>query len=261
MPHRDSSGCALHRTAEASRQSALREFAERQSLLAAWIASRSEAEIIADGADFPEGSLAGHLFSKLKESGEVRLLFLSRMFAGYCVFAFFVANTEHCEARFACASAFDIRSDAAVGKALAELWHCWIATPMKLQTAASEPQALNHLERNFLSYNDLEAASRLRFCADRGEPEMSVVPLHEFIRYPSVTVAELEQSVCRISENIFWYNYPVIFGANVFVASKIVSPDFFLHIDTSRRLNFSNRFAVFAGLDYSRFDYSPTCLP
>lgn len=262
FPIRDTSGCAVHCSPEASLDATLREFAERQTLVAAWCLGQSRAEITGLSGFYRGRRRTQAAYDHLAAAGYVRLLWLDAGLSGYCIFAFFVAYRQTDIAKFACGMSYHYDPMLAAEKALLELWHTYVSVPRKIEDANMPDSRVDRLDQYLLAFNGCDAADRLRFyrAAHPGHC-LGTLPVDAFVAQSTSNRADLIRSVSEISPCLSWYTNSMVLRGSLLIFSRIISPDFFLHIDPSKSLNLRNSFSDSLNIDWSQFDFSPIPFP
>jgi ribosomal protein S12 methylthiotransferase accessory factor YcaO len=261
-PLRDTCACGVHVDPAASLDAALREFAERQTLIAAWIRGTPQRELAGVDRFCAAHPRLARVHADLASVGTVRVVSLDGGLPGYTLFAFLSAAAPDQVTQFACGMAHAHRPEHALQKAILELWHTFVSVPRKLADADDPESRTDRLDRHLLAFNRPDAARGLRFLADaRGEAEPERTEVEAFCRQPACDRRTLLAALTRIAERIYWYSNSMAWHGRTFVFSRVLSPDFFLHMDTSAHLNLDNAYGRWLGLDPEAFDGSAIPFP
>jgi hypothetical protein len=256
MPFRDTSGCAAHVDPAACIDAALREFIERQTLVACWIDSRGTARL----QNFSElltaaGDEIASCYRELRSVGEITILLLDGGLPGYTVFAYFCRTRSGGEIFFSSGAACAWELGSAVRKALAELWHCYVGMRIRTNGLDHERASFGRLGEAAIVYNVANAYARLRGFRRRDDHVVSAKDVDGSKTGSDDAIKRL----ARISESIFLYCGTEMCCGTLYVTAKVFSPAFFLHIDTARPLNVRNAYARYLALKLDSFDKSPLC--
>lgn len=251
FPLKDSSGSACHTSAEVAVDKALGEFLERQSLLASWLDGSSVKQLLLDEQALPT-DLSRHCLQALRCNGEVVLFDISLGLPSYTVLALFIGSGDR-TVHYAAGASGNRRPAAAVEKAILELWHGHFA------------MALNSAPRNIISDRE---AGRLEVNYDRANHDGKLTQFsfvgaaeHEalaaYLEKPELSMREQAARTCEISPNVlvylghqWWHGSPRYFA-------KVLSPDFFLHLEHRYHFNADCLFSRRLGLDLANLRVDP----
>lgn len=257
LPARDTSGCAVHCTPGEAIAGALREFVERQTLLAAWMSREAATEL--EGLDRIVASLRGAAgaWRLLSEIGKVTCFRLDAGLHAPVVFCMFEAASADAAVQFACGMGSHWSGAAALEKGILELWHTFVSTPIKMKEADRPNSRLHRLDKHFLTFNHTGARARVRLIG----PAVERIDAEAYLSQRDVRQDEVVERVLAVSREVYVYSGVEPMGSQLLIAARVVSPDFFLHVDPSRSLNVVNAFTKRLKICGDAIDRSPTCLP
>lgn len=251
----DTSGCAAHRTPALASANAIREFIERQYLCAAWLAGYCEFAIDQESMMAACSGGLAQVLKWLRASGQLTLLCLGDEPNFFTAFAFHVATplTER-SAGFSCGCGGSADPVEAVQSAVAELVSGLI---FDLSVGVRAMQPTHRYEQNaqrfsFATYRDLLPTRWL---------QAQIRPLPPRKAKPTCSYNDVLDG--------FGFAYAVYCESSRFAqgwwVAKVVSPSYFVNIDTGGRINLQNPFfsAYLAarGLPDGPFLLTPHCLP
>jgi ribosomal protein S12 methylthiotransferase accessory factor YcaO len=237
IPFMDSSGAAAHISFENSRRSSLLEFIERQSLVASWMTRQYKYKI--DPNVLLKIPRQSRMAEQLLNNGEMHVFDLSVGMPGYVIMILFFSKSTEDYVQYSIGISAGLSPLEALTKALNELWldysflYTSAAIEGKLEKVADgKKYTIRHLEDNNVEKTkkimafDLSAAVNMK--AD------------DFLKLPQLTVAEAFIHIQAISEQVYLYHHQDRQGD--FHYTKITSPDFFLHMSVTEKLNIDNVF-------------------
>ena len=228
IPIRDTSGSGFHRTRSCAREAALFEFIERQSLTAMWAARRclSHTLLTADQLCDPKTQ---QLATLLTQKGVLHLYDISFIPCVHTVFIAYKAKCADDYVQFSCGSSAAADWQTAVNKALIETW----------QTGLLLIQMPIFKEQDYGSDTLKEEFQKANYAGfDLG---IEAIPHEE--QKPSFTDGSLEEalwSLADVSPHLFIYEQPYSFGTDSGVFCKVLSPDFFIHMNPGAGNNNNN---------------------
>jgi ribosomal protein S12 methylthiotransferase accessory factor YcaO len=233
QPFVDSSGCASHIEPELAIEFAIKEFIERQYFCAAWLTGTCEREIDLDYAFSKASTALSSVLRWLVQTGELKLLSLSQEAGYFVVAAFHVHQPVAAHSTgFAFGCAGSVYPMEALESAVYEMFSGLIYD-LSIGVRAPELSAKNERSAQKFtshSYRDLMPSGWLH--APSGG-------FNESIR--SVSVRPYAQVLQELGEPYAVYCESSRLKPGWWIA-KIVSPCFFVNIDTGGRINSKNRF-------------------
>ncbi len=244
IPFMDSCGAAVHISFEKARDSSLLEFIERQALVASWMTRQYKHKIDADVLlKIPHYS---RLAEQLLNSGEVHVFDLSVGLPGFVIMVLYFSHSIEDSVQYSIGISAGFSPLEALTKALNELWldYSFLYTSFAVwgkveKVPDGKKYTIRHLEDNnvektkkIMSY-DLTAASDMT--------------AEDFLKLPKITTSDALASIRTISDQVFLYHKNDPRGDYHY--TKIISPDFFLHMSVSDKLNIDNLYFKKLGYD------------
>lgn len=228
LPVRDTSGSAIHPERATAYRSALLEFVERQCATAMWVSRRCN-EIIPLNENPVSHAKAGVVCGQMAQSGALTLYDISFLKGASVLFAEYRSRRAGELVNFACGCAADFSSEAAKLKALTEVWQTSL---LLTQMAFFEVKDYGSEKLK----DDFRAANRPDF-----ELGVHVTPLqigHE--TEDETTIDTLLKSILSVSRNIYVYEKAINVSGTKMWFSRIISPDFFVHMSPGESNNNEN---------------------
>jgi ribosomal protein S12 methylthiotransferase accessory factor YcaO len=256
----DTSGCAAHKSSDFAIHNAFSEFLERQYLVAAWLTGTCEFRIDVESVFSLVDSQTRSIIKWLTQSGDLSLICLCNSGEFFVVIAIHVhVPVSSASAGFSCGCGGSASQLEAIGSAIRELFAGLIfdlCTGVLATTPAHSYEA-NAQQFTEKTYRDLLPDSWLNAKSLSLGSVVSESPVHESTCLDKIVGKEGRPYAVYCEKSRMFPEWWV---------AKIVSPSYFVNIDTSGAINIKNKFF----LDYlvknksSTFESirrTPICLP
>ena len=251
IPYNDSCGDAVHTTSLKSTNAALDEFVERQYLVASWLF-----EAVVDYL-LPEKILESEILSNslekvltaLSNIGVLKIWSLNRRRDGYVFLATLTCDSTVVGFEYAVGAGSSLSSYDALHKCLCEAWMCVMMLAARSKDSVTEDRSggIDLYNQNIIKNNSHKMATDFQFII--GEE----LPASMLASTPYTHMDRLEE-LRSISQEIFVYvSREKSIGLSF---SRILSSDFFLHMNTQNKLNVDNKFVKCRGYKSIRSDKS-----
>lgn len=235
-PFRDTCGCSTHETMEKAIHGALKESLERQFLLKFWLTKTHSHRILHTVALFTlRNSPCHNLLKELLKCGELCILDLTdRNFPGSCILICYGNKTSsNTEVKYCAGMAYNKDILSALEKALVELWQ----TYRFMQSFAARKRSIKEVEdpylRHFLECNSYSTYEAI-LCTENAY--LQDLNTKEF------TSRNLIKSLRELKLNGYLYLYSPPTAPTTHFC-KYISPNLFLHMNNSPKLNLINRYS------------------
>lgn len=250
-PDRDTCGCSFHGNLNDAMDGALCEFMERQSLLLYWLQGQANTEIseeIITGINYID-----EIMSALRSEGEIRIFDITLPGApGHAVLTLYGTTNEDSQIKYSTGLSYANSMDKALCKSVTELWQSYICMHNFLIGGYTDEDIIDDYQRHFLSCNKYESFTDL--CENTMFRQSDVVLSLE----NSPSDNDLLNYLEKISDNIFVYYARERVSENLFWYTKVVSPDFFLHMNGSGAININNKlYRAGNGIKHREFKMVP----
>lgn len=233
-PDRDTCGCSFHGNLENAVEGALYEFMERQSLLLYWLSGRANFEIshdIVSGVSFVD-----EILCSLRAEGELRIFDITLPGApGHAVLTLYGTKAKNSEIKYSTGLSYSENLRKALSKSVTELWQSYICLHNFINGGYTDADIIDSYQRHFLSCNSYD--TYLDLCENTTLKNSGLVSDLDVI----TTNLDIYSYLEKISDNIFVYYARERVREGLVWYTKILSPDFFLHMNGSGSLNFSNK--------------------
>lgn len=234
-PDRDTCGCSFHGNLNNAIEGSLNEFMERQSLLLYWLQGKANTEIsreITTGINHID-----EILLSLRSEGEIRIFDITLPGApGHAVLTLYGTTNKNSLIKYSTGLSYAESLKKALCKSVTELWQSYICLHNFIIGGYSDDDVIDSYQRHFLScnkyqsFNDLCESTELLIQDIKLTVEENVSVNHSLLDY-------LE----KISENIFVYYARERVRDNLIWYTKVVSPDFFLHMNNFGAINLNNK--------------------
>lgn len=250
-PDRDTCGCSFHGNLNDAMDGALCEFMERQSLLLYWLQGQANTEI--SGEIITGINYIDEIMSALRSEGEIRIFDITLPGApGHAVLTLYGTTNEDSQIKYSTGLSYANSMEKALCKSVTELWQSYICMHNFLIGGYTDEDIIDHYQRHFLSCNKYESFTDL--CENTLFRQSDVVLSLENPPSDNDLLNYLE----KISDNIFVYYARERVSENLFWYTKVVSPDFFLHMNGSGAININNKlYRAGNGIKHREFKMVP----
>jgi len=236
-PLRDTCGCSFHRSPELAIFGSLKEQLERQFLIKFWL-TKSCKKIFAQSEVFDalQKSTALLIYRSLIQSGEITIIDISdQAYPGLCVITVYGNSNKAMAVRYCAGMAYAATIEEALEKSILELWQ----TFRFMQTFAVTSNNIEEIHDSYLRYF---------ISCNEYETYKNITTTTEKINTPRVqsTGFATETLIRALNANGFTgylYAKPIIIEDATYYAAKYVSPDLFLHMNSSKHINFINSYS------------------
>lgn len=223
--NRDTSGFAIHTSLNQALKAGLSEFIERQCIMRWWLERKSNIQLY----NLPHNII----FNRMKSIGELRVYDVScSPFEGYCFFCVFFGKGR--PVWFSSGLSYSNDPIEAYEKAMLELWQIYLFVYGASTGEINKKAITDSYQRSFLSYDNSNTISLF-------EKNTEYRDFRGMLKKDSV-INELG-NILKLTSNIYMYKKIVYEMNRELYLVKIFSPDFFLHIKMTARLNLNNKFA------------------
>lgn len=250
-PDRDTCGCSFHGNLNDAMDGALCEFMERQSLLLYWLQGQANTEI--SGEILTGINYIDEIISALRSEGEIRIFDITLPGApGHAVLTLYGTTNEDSQIKYSTGLSYANSMEKALCKSVTELWQSYICMHNFLIGGYTDEDIIDDYQRHFLSCNKYESFTDL--CENTLFRQSDVVLSLENPPSDNDLLSYLE----KISDNIFVYYARERASENLFWYTKVVSPDFFLHMNGSGAININNKlYRAGNGIKHREFKMVP----
>lgn len=242
FPYRDSCGQAGHTEISSVYKNALLEFYERQSLMASWLSSSCRFRIDLDNIS---NLSVFYTLKQLQSSGEVFLFDLGHKIPGYPILSLYRSNHSDEKVKYSAGLASAITAKAAIEKSILELWLSYNFMYLYSEKANKFQHPSKQYHYNFLKSNTPETINRFSFFKNYE----TKITLTEYLSQESISLGQLEKEFLKISPYIFWFTKSQRINNDLHFYGKIISPDFFAHMNPCQNLNLKNAYSKYLNLD------------
>ncbi|MBD9448605.1 MULTISPECIES: YcaO-like family protein [unclassified Rhizobium] len=245
-PIRDTSGSAIHRNELDAFRGALLEFVERQCTTAMWVSRRCNA---IEGNSL-RGSLtdgkAQKIHDQMSSNGSLRLIDISFLAGVSVKFCEYRSNDADALVNFSCGCSADLIPEMATTKAFTEAWQTSLLLP-QMEFFNSRDYGSTSLKENF------QAANKAGF-----ELGVEVAPLEIGTSMPDRNIERLKENILSVSSNIYVYSRAINLPGTQLHFCRIVSPDFFIHMNPGDHNNNDNKWiSLFCTDEMKRLEAMP----
>ncbi|WP_456310920.1 YcaO-like family protein [Serratia proteamaculans] len=250
-PDRDTCGCSFHGNLNDAMDGALCEFMERQSLLLYWLQGQANTEI--SGEILTGINYIDEIISALRSEGEIRIFDITLPGApGHAVLTLYGTTNEDSQIKYSTGLSYANSMEKALCKSVTELWQSYICMHNFLIGGYTDEDIIDDYQRHFLSCNKYESFTDL--CENTLFRQSDIVLSLENPPSDNDLLSYLE----KISDNIFVYYARERASENLFWYTKVVSPDFFLHMNGSGAININNKlYRAGNGIKHREFKMVP----
>ncbi len=238
----DSCACASHPQKEKALYNSLMEFLERQALLGSWLSKTYQYTI--NPTLLREITPYTELVDSLLENGELFIFQNGNALPGHTVIMFYFSHSAEDLVQYSIGSSSGLTLVEALTSTLEELYQCY--------------SFLYNMESSEGLENKAGAGYHLEFQKCNRQSVRETIPFMQAIRpYHIDSIADLHQTrnysyqdildeLAIISNDLFYYHaYDNTLNLHY---TKIMSPDFFMHMSLNNNLNIDNRYAQKLGI-------------
>lgn len=243
----DSCACASHSTKQNALTSSLTEFLERQSLLGSWTTKKIRYTI--NPMLLLKITPYAILVDSLLENGHLFIFENGINLPGYSIIIFYFSKSAKDLVQYSVGSNADLSLKNAIVCALEELWQCYNFQYNTESSFSLPDKAGSDYHLHFQQCNNLSVKNLIPFFDKLDSSTFDMNSLEDIEEMPSYSYNRAIIELGNISCDIYCYEQfdPIL---NIYY-SKIVSPDFFMHMSVDKPLNFDNAYAQTLGVNRS----------
>jgi|GEM_PF-781124 len=244
IPFNDSCACASHGTKEQALLGSLTEFLERQALLGSWTSKKIRytinPELLFELVPYHQ------LLEYLLDNGELYVFENGVDLPGHSVIMFYFSNSAKDIVQYSVGSSAGLTFEKAIQSALEELWQCYTFQYNAENSQSLEDKAGASYHLNFQKCNTLSVKEIIPFLENYSNRSWDVIQKSDLKLLIPVSFSEAVDKLSQISRHIYYYHhYDGLLGVHY---SKIVSPDFFMHMALDKPINIGNSYAKKLGV-------------
>lgn len=244
IPCIDSSGGAAHTSFEQAFHHSLLEFIERQAVIGSWLIRQFRYKI--DPQVLLYAPQHQKLAKQLLKNGEIHVYDVCLSLPGYAVIILYFAKSRIDCVQYAIGMAAALTPQEAITKALNELWLDYGYLYWACRAIYDDkffPRDKKKLIRH-IDDNNVEKTQKIISYDLQAPCNIHAV---EYNSLPHVHVDEALSLIYAISPNIFLYHCEDTRGDYHY--TKIISPDFFVHMAVQETLNIDNQYIKYLSDD------------
>jgi hypothetical protein len=242
IPYIDSCGQAVHNSTEKSLHAALTEFLERQALIRTWLSKNAVLQITMD--QLPNDNL-GNLMHRLQAAGELYIFNISADLPGYVILSLYFSNDIRDNVQYSIGLSADFNPYTALYNSIIELWQTYNYIYINTEQQEHMGDKYRYLS-NLLDFNLYNTKKLFNFCINS---DINTIKLSQFLQHLSFNYYKTLQYLQKISNFIFYYQHTASFMGTQLHFTKIISPDFYLHMNLPNHCNGNNKYARIHGID------------
>lgn len=233
-PDRDTCGCSFHCNLNDAIEGALFEFMERQSLLLYWLQGKANYEI--SSKIMTGNNHTDEILRSLRSEGEIRIFDITLPGApGHAVLTLYGTTNPDSQIKYSTGLSYAKSLEKALCKSVTELWQSYICLHNFIIGGYTDDYVIDSYQSHFMSCNKYESFADL--CENTVLLTDDIKLTVEENLTPEINLLEFLK---KISDNIFVYYARERAGDNLVWYTKIVSPDFFLHMNNFGAINLNN---------------------
>lgn len=240
----DSCGNSFHTDLAAAFENSIFEFLERQNLIAYWNSARELKTFKLRHDDCNLGRFNPAL-KLLLEEGEIFVISTNIHFKIYSYLCLFRGKKKGCLVKFASSGAAKLCPVVGLRSALDELIGSYNFMKFHADPSNAEIKNLDEYKRTFLSFNSPETIYQFKL-----PKTFKKLPSTHFVAGKAYKFCETIESIANVSKNVYLFS-KLAFANKLLktgVVTKVLSPDFYLHMNQTIPSNFNNSFARLSGI-------------
>jgi hypothetical protein len=233
----DSCACAAHPQKNAALHNSLMEFVERQALLGSWLSQTYQytinPELLREVTPYTE------LVDLLLDNGELFIFQNGNQLPGHTVIMFYFSQSADDIVQYSIGSSSGLTLEEALLSTLEELYQCYSFLYNAESSEGLENKAGAGYHLAFQNCNRQSVRETIPFMQDiRPYHINSLTDLQQERQY---TYQEVLDELSTISPDLYYYHaYDKSLKLHY---TKILSPDFFVHMSLNNNLNVENKYA------------------
>lgn len=233
----DSCACAAHPNKERALYNSLMEFLERQALLGSWLSKTYQYTI--NPTLLREVTPYRHLVDMFLDNGELFIFQNGNQLPGQTVIMFYFSKSKDDLVQYSIGSSTGLSLAEAMASSFEELYQCYSFLYNAECSEGLENKAGAGYHLAFQSCNSQSVRETIPFMQNIRPFE--VKSLDELEQVKKFTEQEILDELSKLSSDIFYYH---AFEKSLNLHyTKILSPDFFVHMSLNNSLNIENSYA------------------
>jgi len=244
IPFMDSCGEATHISLDKAIHSSLMEFIERQALVGSWLTRQYVHKIQPNVISYVPSY--AKLAKQLLQSGEIHVFNVCRNLPGYVVMILYFSHSSQDYVQYAIGMSAGLTPLEAMTKALNELWldygYLYVSSDV-WKSFNSIPESkrytIRHIEDNNIEKTKQIMAYNLADSCN--------IAAQDFLKLPAISYSDTWKMLRKITSHLYLYHRTD--SRNDYHYTKMMSPDFFLHMSTHEKLNVDNAYTDFLSAD------------
>ena len=233
----DSCACAAHPDKEKALYNSLMEFIERQALLGSWLSQSYQytinPELLREVTPYSE------LADLFLDNGELFIFHNGNQLPGHTVIMFYFSKSRADLVQYSIGSSSGLSLEEALTSSFEELYQCYAFLYNSESSEGLENKAGAGYHLEFQKCNNQSVRETIPFMRNIHPFEIS--SLHDLRQAKKYTYQEVLNELSSISHDIYYYHaYDKSLALHY---TKILSPDFFVHMSLNNNLNIDNKYA------------------
>ncbi|MBV7509914.1 MULTISPECIES: YcaO-like family protein [unclassified Pseudomonas] len=236
-PLRDTCGCSFHWDPMIAIFGSLKEQLERQFLTKFWLTKKCRTIVPINIAIAKlNNAHSAKLYQHLALAGDTTVIDISDpRFPGACVLIVYGSAADNRHVKYCAGMAYTASFEEALDKSIRELWQTFRFIDLFCATNSEHKEIEDPYLKYFLSCNNYRTYQEITTTLQSHEK----VPHHkERFDAPGLLKTLETQGI-----NGFIYIKPIAIENSNYFASKYLSPDLFLHMNSSQNINIRNRYS------------------
>lgn len=233
----DSCACASHPQKDKALYNSLMEFIERQALLGSWLSQTYQytinPQLLCEITPYRE------LAEQLMEYGELYIFQNGNQLPGHTVIMFYFSHSGDDLVQYSIGSSSGLTLQEAMLSAFEELYQCYAFLYNSESSEGLENKAGAGYHLEFQKCNRQSVRETIPFMHDIRPYQIDSI--HDMQQEKRYTYEEVLMTLEAISHDLYYYHaYDKSLGLHY---TKILSPDFFVHMSLNNNLNIDNKYA------------------
>lgn len=241
----DSCSCATHITKEKALNNSLMEFLERQALLGSWVSKRYRFAIAPEVLQTVTPYKP--LVHKLLSNGELFVFENGVNLPGYSTIIFYFSKSHEDLVQYSVGSSAGLTLEESLKGSFEELWQCYLFQYNAENSRGLEDRAGTGYHLSFQKCNHAGIRDIIPFVQDSLSRQYAISSHEAILDLKVYTFDDVVSELSDISSHIYYYHH--FEQALNLHFSKIVSPDFFVHMALEQPLNLVNAYSQALGIN------------
>lgn len=257
IPYIDTTGQACHIDYLSALRSSLYEFIERQSLINAWISQKFKAQINMDTKMLPHQVIK--FISSIQRAGDIVCYDISDFVPIPTLLLLYRSQSKLDAVQYCISAATHHDPKEAFRKAALEFLQTYNFMYMNAgrDNLSLESGRMRYLN-NLLACNTIKTVDTFNFSKIK-KPTAFENYLQEY--QEPLNIETIYEYISQISTKLYAYSDEKVIQDKKYYFTKVISPDFFLHMATDQRLNFENNYTSKNQLSPTEQTYDPIPFP